>query len=165
MAPSQLENPPHADPALHYVHLRGETALERRPQTAMGFRTYYGGKSAVFRPFYLKQEAKAAIHLAAERESGVATLETLISHRVDVNIKTSNNHTTLQLALEAGKSTNQILSILLQARADPNAFLKSRQTIQGPRRGDQDLARFGRQPFDQGRPLSDSWSTCSAIWP
>lgn len=126
---SSDRNPSHADPALHYVHLRGETALERRPQTAMGLRTYHGGKSAIFSPFYLKQEGKAAIHLAAERETGIATLETLISHHVDVNIRTSNNHTTLQLALEAGKSMNQILPLLLQAGADPNAILESRQTI------------------------------------
>ena len=110
-------------------NLGGTGGRPSRPQTAMGFRTYDGGKSGVINPFYVKQERKAAIHLAAERENGITTLKTLIKHQADVNIRTSNNRTALQLALEAGKLTNQNLSILLKAGADPNAILESHQTI------------------------------------
>ncbi|RFU26917.1 hypothetical protein B7463_g9416, partial [Scytalidium lignicola] len=103
--------------------------IAARPQTALGFRTYYGGKSGVYSPFYVNQEAKAAIHLAAERENCISTLETLIRHGANVNIRTSNSNTTLQLALEAGKSTNQIFSILLKAGTKPNDRLDQGQTI------------------------------------
>ena len=45
----------------------GTGSRPSRPQTAMGFRTYGGGKSGVINPFYVKQERKAAIHLARSR--------------------------------------------------------------------------------------------------
>ncbi|KAH6680268.1 hypothetical protein B0J14DRAFT_648647 [Halenospora varia] len=106
-----------------------ESSGMRRPQTAMGFRTYYGGKSGVYSPFYLNQENKAAIHLATERENYMAVVQVLIKHGANVNIRTSNKITTLQLALEAKKSKNEMFSILLEAGADPNARLDQQQTV------------------------------------
>lgn len=100
-----------------------------RPQTSMGYRTYYGGKSGVFSPFHANSEAKYPIHLAAERESGVACVEVLIRYGADVNIRTSDQTTTLQLALESRRSKHQMFSILLKAGARPNDTLDKGQTI------------------------------------
>ena len=98
----------------------------------MGHRTYNGGMSAVYSPFFLIKQGKAPIHLAAEREDGIACVATLIAHQADVNLRTSGNVTTLQLALEAGTSRKQMVSMLLDAGAEPNAVLDQHGTILHP---------------------------------
>ena len=99
-----------------------------RPLTAMGFRSYLGGKAEISSPFRTKRESKAPVHLCAERQSGIPCLRVLIEHGCDVNKRTTTGTTPLQLALEAGSSRPQTMALLLQAGADIEARLEGKQT-------------------------------------
>lgn len=97
----------------------------KRSKTSMGFR----GPRGITSPFAISSTGLAPVHLTVDRRNGLACLRVLLQYGADPNLRTSNDKTPLQVALDAGQYRKPFIEALVAAGADVNAGIDAGQTV------------------------------------
>lgn len=93
-----------------------------RPLSSMGFRVAGHGPQGIMSPFREEFEVLRPIHLAVAAGKSAGCARRLARRGgADVNARTSRGATALQMSLEVGDASREIVELLLEMGADPNA--------------------------------------------